>query len=634
MLPLAVFSTHIVGGELNYRHLSGDNYEITLIVYRDCSLERNAAFDLYACISVFDSSGALIRNLSIGPNNFARDTVALWVNDTCTALDSTICYEIGTYRSVYSFPARPGGYSLIYDRCCWNWDVINIPNPGDNGISITAHMPDSMFMPNSNPIFNDRTPPFICVNQLFEFDHSASDLDGDSLVYDLFTPLNDTWLPTDTFTDLCPLIDNPDTLNYTLGHSIDAVLGTSDVTLNIDPLTGWVTAIPRVIGQFVFGVRVKEYRSGLLIGEINRSYQFNVKSCSKITTASFEDVIQCGNEVQFKNKSTKYTGSLWHFGHPSAGIDSISNEINPLHIYYGPGKYDVKLIVYSVNGNVCNDTVLGHVTIYPDLEGDFKWTDRICDNFVQFNDLTIDTNGTLNGWSWDFGDGGSSIAQNPSHLYELGNIPKKFDIVFIVKSNIKDCIDTVIQTYTGVNSEYKIDRVYASKELIFPRTDSALLTAEAQNATAYEWNPKSGLSDPFQPKTWAHPEVTTTYTVIVTDSRGCQDQEKVTIEVYEFSCGETTVYTPNAFSPNGDGENDYLRIRGEKIQSLAISIFNRWGELVFESENVNMIENETFGWDGKYKGKLQNAGVYVYHLKVTCDDQYEFLKTGNITLIR
>ena len=69
---------------------------------------------------------------------------------------------------------------------------------------------------------------------------------------------------------------------------------------------------------------------------------------------------------------------------------------------------------------------------------------------------------------------------------------------------------------------------------------------------------------------------------------------------------------------------------------MELSIFNRWGELVFESDNVNMADVDTpfYGWDGRYKGTMQDAGVFVYHLKVTCDDDFEFLKTGNITLIR
>jgi gliding motility-associated-like protein len=91
---------------------------------------------------------------------------------------------------------------------------------------------------------------------------------------------------------------------------------------------------------------------------------------------------------------------------------------------------------------------------------------------------------------------------------------------------------------------------------------------------------------------------------------------------------------PNAFSPNGDGENEYLRVRGEKISHLELSLYNRWGELVFESTDVNMIKNEYLGWDGKYGGTMQDPGVFVYSLKVICNDGYEFTKKGNVTLIR
>jgi hypothetical protein len=77
-----------------------------------------------------------------------------------------------------------------------------------------------------------------------------------------------------------------------------------------------------------------------------------------------------------------------------------------------------------------------------------------------------------------------------------------------------------------------------------------------------------------------------------------------------------------------------LRLRGEEIARIDLSIYNRLGQLVFHSNNLAMLENETYGWDGKFKGKLQDPGVFVYYLKVGCSDDRNFVKKGNITLLR
>jgi gliding motility-associated-like protein len=100
------------------------------------------------------------------------------------------------------------------------------------------------------------------------------------------------------------------------------------------------------------------------------------------------------------------------------------------------------------------------------------------------------------------------------------------------------------------------------------------------------------------------------------------------INVFEINCGEPDVFIPNAFTPNGDLNNDQLFIRGEFIESLEFEVYNRWGELVFETKD------KTIGWDGNYKNNPAIAGVYSYHLKLICFDGQDFFKKGNITLIR
>jgi gliding motility-associated-like protein len=82
------------------------------------------------------------------------------------------------------------------------------------------------------------------------------------------------------------------------------------------------------------------------------------------------------------------------------------------------------------------------------------------------------------------------------------------------------------------------------------------------------------------------------------------------------------------FTPNGDKENDVLYLRGRNVEVMHLKIYNRWGELVFETDK------QTVGWDGTYNGKPVDPAVFVYHLSVKCVDGQEFFKKGNVTVIR
>lgn len=125
----------------------------------------------------------------------------------------------------------------------------------------------------------------------------------------------------------------------------------------------------------------------------------------------------------------------------------------------------------------------------------------------------------------------------------------------------------------------------------------------------------------------AGPNKATTYTVLI--SRGvCSDNLEVSVEAFTNGCIDKDTYIPNTFTPNGDGENDVLYVRGIKVTETYFAVYNRWGELVFETNDKNK------GWDGKYKGKLSESGVFGWYLKVKCVNGQESFKKGNVTLVR
>jgi len=147
------------------------------------------------------------------------------------------------------------------------------------------------------------------------------------------------------------------------------------------------------------------------------------------------------------------------------------------------------------------------------------------------------------------------------------------------------------------------------------------------SGSSYFWFPPLSLNNPLLQSPTATVDETTTYEVTITQGT-CSVKTQVTVYTYEFICGDVYIFVPNAFSPNADNINDKVFVRGLNLTEIDFKIFDRWGELVFETTD------QTIGWDGTFKGKLLDPDVYVYHLRAVCFDGQENLIKGNITLMR
>ncbi|HRN95623.1 MAG TPA: gliding motility-associated C-terminal domain-containing protein, partial [Chitinophagales bacterium] len=117
------------------------------------------------------------------------------------------------------------------------------------------------------------------------------------------------------------------------------------------------------------------------------------------------------------------------------------------------------------------------------------------------------------------------------------------------------------------------------------------------------------------------------YTVLVTTANGCTASVPLSATVVP----DYTVYTPNFFTPNNDGSNDIFKVLGNKkaVKEFSLKIFNRWGEKVFEGNDMED------GWDGFANGSLAQPGVYVYEMKIVWIDNFNRNNfKGTITLVR
>ncbi|HRE75171.1 MAG TPA: gliding motility-associated C-terminal domain-containing protein [Flavobacteriales bacterium] len=149
-------------------------------------------------------------------------------------------------------------------------------------------------------------------------------------------------------------------------------------------------------------------------------------------------------------------------------------------------------------------------------------------------------------------------------------------------------------------------------------------TLSASAGTSYSWLPSTGLNQTNTQSVIASPGSTTTYIVTITDSNGCTASDDVIVSIDM----QMVVFVPDAFSPNGDGNNDQLFVRGAGIREFTFRVYDRWGEKVFESTDLQS------GWDGNYKGSLLNSGVFVYTLEGEFISGEKFDQKGNVTLFR
>ncbi|HMO41568.1 MAG TPA: gliding motility-associated C-terminal domain-containing protein [Saprospiraceae bacterium] len=167
----------------------------------------------------------------------------------------------------------------------------------------------------------------------------------------------------------------------------------------------------------------------------------------------------------------------------------------------------------------------------------------------------------------------------------------------------------------------------AVPDTIFGR-GTVQLTATFRPDLSYNWVPTASLNLPdiFNPE--ASPTVTTTYQVLVRNEAGCTATASAQVVVINLACEDPFVFIPDAFTPNGDGVNDVFSVRGRNIDELYFAVYNRWGQLVFETRTLSR------GWDGSYRGQELPPDVYGYYAEVRCFDGSIFRQRGNVTLIR
>ncbi|WP_222166037.1 gliding motility-associated C-terminal domain-containing protein [Edaphocola aurantiacus] len=326
-------------------------------------------------------------------------------------------------------------------------------------------------------------------------------------------------------------------------------------------------------------------------------------------------------KVQFNNTSVGINGGpttgatfVWDFGDGN----SFTGANPPVHSYAGTGPYNIKLKMTMPGA--CNnpDSVIKTINFsnlfvnanpIPDISACVHAA-------VDFPD----SSSNAISYQWDFGDGTQATTSPTSHVYtQSGTYTAR---LIVGNPNTCNKFDTIYVTVTVHSTPTAL---FTFSPTVGEPNEPFTFTNMSRGATSYLWNFGDGRSSTETNPVFEYRR-SGTYEVCLTATNefNCSDKicKELTASIYPI------VDLPTAFSPNGDGNNDILRIRGYGIEKVNLQIFNRWGEKVFETSELDK------GWDGKYKGVLQEMDTYGYLLTADFFDGSTTKKQGNVTLMR
>lgn len=455
---------HGMGGEMSYVCLGNGDYEFRLKLYQSCHEGLINPLEQIA-ITIYDEQTeiATLQSVALGGNGFVAPQPV-----PCLILPSNLCMQEVSYYFRLSnlgvnLPAIDRSYYVTHQRCCRDNVAANVLDPSITGMSYTIELtPAAQAVCNNTPEFDDLLPIGICAGIPFEFNHAATDVDGDQLVYSFCSVLKGGGLEGHPAGDGDPtgcdgFRPNPaceppyEAVNYvTPFYSAANPMGVNS-DLSIDPETGVITTLPNIQGNYIVGICVEEYRNGELLSTMRRECQINVTSCNPSVNAQVRadsylengDAIinSCGNTtVYFVNESVEEVfieTYEWSFY-----LDDtlIINTRNAVVDFQEEGYYQARLILNK--GLQCSDTIDMEINIYPEIIADFSYEyDTCAAGPIIFNDLSFSGSDTITDWFWSFGGNIIDTVQNPSYDHGIAGLLS----INLIVTDINNCVDREIK---------------------------------------------------------------------------------------------------------------------------------------------------------------------------------------------
>lgn len=519
-------ATHIIGGEMRYEYVgpgvapNSKQYRVKLLLLRG---PTGATFQNFYVIGIFNNDnnqkviGTAANNNWSASEDFAGALPVPINVSPCILNAPNLLYTYKTYSFLIELPNNTRGYTAAFQTFS-RQNSNNINN--NQGSTYSCIIPGLQTLP--NPL-TDNSPQYklpisvICENSPFTLDFSATDVEGDSLVYS-FCEAYDGGAATNGAFDN-PAAPGYQSVIYTNPFNATTPMGP---LASINPATGIISGIAPSGGRYVVCVCASEYRNGVLITVHRKDLIVEVSSCIPTRANPIPSFVTCdGFNVQFSHTSTGANTVFWDFGVTGTLADTSTLD-NPVFVYADTGTYIIKFIINK--GTPCADSVTRRVGVYPGFFSGFTTSAPICIGVpVQFNDTTLSVYTPTNSWSWDFGNtatlADTSHIKSPQYTY---NTAGTYDVTLVVASNL-GCIDTVVKQINvlpppPINMLFK-DSTYCGLDT---------LQLGAAGTGNFTWTPNSFMIGNNTANPLVFPPSATTY-YLTLDANGCISRDSVRV---------------------------------------------------------------------------------------------------------
>jgi len=530
------YATHAMGAEITYRCLGGLTYEITYHFYYDCSAPYQMLSSYTFNIASADSNYQTSINMSMDTLESNIDVTPLCPNlqDQCQNINSIYPgVKQYIYDATFTFPFQAPDWIISYAMAARNGNITTIVNAGATNLTVFALLNNLNYPSVNSPTFSIVPTPFICEGQLFCYNNGATDIDGDSMVYSMMTPLagpsNAPFSAVVAYTSVV----------YDSIHPID-----SSPQTTFDSLNGTVCMTPSALDIGVMAVLVKAYRNGVLVSEVERDIQINVINCTN-NLPTLTGIDSTFNFTATICPQIPYCFQIYSSDLDTGQIDTIiyDNSIVGATFTETSGPRPIGTFCWTPPDSAANSinycftlTVKDNNCPYEGIQvysycihvvgarSNFSHS-SYCSLTVNFQDSSTIPVGTITAWHWNFGDplsgnNDTTSITNPTHTFtDTGTYSVR--LITISSQGCADTITKVVHITIGPSVTDTSSNVTCNNE----NNGIGIVTVTSGGILpfSYSWSPSGGTN------ATATGLSAGTYYVTVTDSVGCTKTDSVVI---------------------------------------------------------------------------------------------------------
>lgn len=504
----------------------------------------------------------------------------------CINFIPTVCYKIIRYEVIVELTPSVTGFIVSKQRCCRINNISNLIDPSDDiGATYTINISGVVAgianaHNNKSPQYRFNDTSIICGNNPFSINFSATDADGDSLVYSF----------KDAYSGGNPTNSNPPTAStppyatvpYLFPFSGSQPLGSS---ATINPVTGIISGTAPASGEYVLSIGVDEYRLGIKIATSRKELHLKITDCSPVSATLDPVFTTCGDlTLAFRNQSdnSSIQNWFWSFDDPASGTNDSSISQFPSHTFSSAGIYTVRLIVNR--GLPCIDSAFQVVNVFPGFFPGFAPLPPYCvGQAITFDDTTSTNYGVVSNWSWNFGDASTladtSRLPNPVYTY---NTPGTY-VVSLTSGNSKGCKDS---TFRVINVLPKPTLTVFPRDTSYCGLDSIRLTATGGGN--FSWTPNTFITGANTATPFVFPTTSTKYFVTL-DNMGCQSRDSVRITPVLNLTNAITANPENICAGDSltlTGSSNYSNVSWQWSPSVSVASLTSQNTLAFPVTNT------------------------------------------------